>query len=116
MPRPVPPVTYLLDSSKSSLKNLLLVNLQDAAQFRKEFQKTFEYWVRSVAMSLFLDWLIRHGEDLVELASLSPRERAQRLENLRLDFPVQKIPHALPGPGTDLDAHLDVANRVKRKT
>jgi hypothetical protein len=87
MDRPVPPLTYLLDCSKLSLQEFWNVQLNDAANRRKDLQRLLPEWIEAAAMALLAEWFFLYGEDLIAIAGAPPAEREKLLAALRIGFP-----------------------------
>lgn len=86
MNRPEPPFEYLLECSKVSLGNFTLLNLNKAAEARKEVNRLLDEWIESAAMARFAGWIEAHGESLVALASNPPDRAKGEAEQLCIDF------------------------------
>jgi hypothetical protein len=76
-----PPLEYLLDRSRSGLKNLLNIKQNRSANLRKQIMQIAEQWAEEKALELLTEWFILYGEKLVELAasSASPEEAPKKL-------------------------------------
>jgi hypothetical protein len=79
-----PPVEYLLEYSRESLRNFTLAQLNKSANSRKKLRAAIEEWVEARAMVLFADWLTEHGEELVALAA-APRSEIKIETEVRRD-------------------------------
>jgi hypothetical protein len=72
MNSPLPPLGFLLDCSRTSLKNFWLSNLNRSANTKKHVQELLSEWIEATALAMLCEWMDKHGEELIVLAAAAP--------------------------------------------
>jgi hypothetical protein len=90
MSEPVPPIGYLLECSKHSLKCFVLARMNESSELRKHLQQLLPEWVEATALAMLAEWFEKHGEALLVIAAADPPERRQLLAGLSIAFPVEQ--------------------------
>ena|SRR5690348_9521157 len=123
--RPVPPLEYLLDASRTSLKSFHLAQLARAADSRKAIRSILDEWVESAAMALLAEWMELYGEELVlkaaEVIAQEKTEDEKTGDTLCVsgstDAPRRHhVADPLPSPHAQRQAFFRSPHRIFRKT
>jgi hypothetical protein len=75
------PVKYLLESSRESLRNLRMQELNRSANLNKQLKAVLSEWIETRATAIFLEWLSEHGEEIVLTATEPESLTGQVSEN-----------------------------------
>ena len=77
-----PPLEYLLDCSRESLRDFRLARLNASANTRRDLRELLDRWIEEAVLALLAEWFETHGEELIIRAAESPSlpERTARNE------------------------------------
>lgn len=69
MESPIPPLSYLLECSATSLRQFRITNLNKSANIRKEVRKLLEERAECEALAFLAEWLLEYGPQLLALSA-----------------------------------------------
>ncbi|HWG97180.1 MAG TPA: hypothetical protein VN647_08870 [Nitrospira sp.] len=79
----VPPLSYLLECSETSLRNFLVVNLNKSANIRKKIRGLLEERAECEGLAFIAEWLIEYGPQLLALSGAESLEKEKEQEQNR---------------------------------
>lgn len=79
--RCLPPLKFLLESSRTSLLSFLLAHRNKSANGKKSLRRLMEECVEEEALALLAEWLNEYGEELLALSA------GEKVEVIELDTP-----------------------------
>jgi hypothetical protein len=78
--KPVPPFSYLLNCSRTSLQGFWLAHRNKSANSRKALRELMAECVEEEALALLAEWLNAYGEELMALAAGESPKKAEVIE------------------------------------
>ena len=70
----LPPLSFLLEASRTSLQDLELAALNRSANLGKAVRSELQQWIEQSAAAMLARWMIEHREELLRVTAVEPLE------------------------------------------